>query len=175
MFFRYGHSIVLHNKLFYVFGGRDVLTSEASDEMWTFDPSTSLWKQISYLDSGHRLRTNSSVLALWGHTANTVELTGGQNVMIVMFGFHAEYELSGFVFEYNFDTKKWTKVVTSGDRMEGAFGHTSTWDPDNRVCYLHGGFAYYQTSKKFSPTDVTFSYQPDSKFFKVLRYVYIGR
>lgn len=167
---RYGHSMVLHKNIIYVFGGRDVWTSDASDELWTFNPFTLAWKQISYsVDSGAMLPSNSSVLALWGHTANTVELEDGLNVMIVMFGFHTEYELSGFVFEYNFDTAIWTKVITSGDRMEGSFGHTSTWDPVNRLCYLHGGFSYHQGKTKFVNTDVTFSYQPDTKFFKILR------
>ena len=161
--------MVLNGSSIYVFGGREVLSGVTSDELWTYDIELRSWRRIMYqLSSNIILPQNLSLLMVWGHTANIIELLDGRTVMIVLFGYQTEYGFSGFVWEYDLNDERWTSVVTNGALIEGAYGHTTTWDPVSRLCFVHGGFSYIRAGV-YGISAALHSYQPDSKTFKVLR------
>ncbi|XP_039262630.2 attractin-like protein 1 [Styela clava] len=169
---RYGHSMIAFQNKLLIFGGRDVWTDQVKDELWEFNITTKRWTNVQYtvdfIDTSNNSTT--SPLTLWGHSGNLVQLDNGLNLMIVIFGFHPLFEYSGFVYEYNIDTQTWSRANTTGADVSASYGHSSAWDPVNKVIYIHGGISHLRAlTSTYGISDAAHSYDPENRIFKVLR------
>lgn len=162
--YRYGHSMVLDGETIIVFGGRDTTSKETFSEIWQFDIKTNNWTVVDYTIEFSD-NSNTAILSLWGHSATLVEFLNGSKIMVVMFGHNPLLEYSGFVFEYDISQRNWIIPEIEGANVNPTYGHTATWDPINKVIYVHGGYA----SMIFKVTDTMYRYDPYQRMFTVLR------
>ncbi|KAK3699055.1 hypothetical protein RRG08_041618, partial [Elysia crispata] len=146
---RYSHSVVFHERKFYLFGG--VSKGEVKADFWTFDMVTNKWTELA-----------QSPRDVAGHTSHVVN-----NMMVVIFGYSSHYSYSNKVLEYNFGTGKWTVVETTGALIHGGYGHVSVYDVQRDKIYVSGGY-FSRSSTTYNLTDRLYQYDPVKRDWFIL-------
>jgi len=119
---RYGHSMVVHNRCFYVYGGYDDFGYKCND-MYEFRPMSNKWNKV---------KTAGEAPERYHHSAVS---HGGS--MYLFGGSCTDMSLSSALFEYRFGTATWTRVPTHQRAPEPRWGHSS-FIHDNQL-YILGG------------------------------------
>lgn len=83
-------NFLLQNSIL-IYGGLKLNDYSITNEFWKFDVTSQSWSEIS--------SPRSLPPTLFGHTAHLVQMGGGKEFMIVIFGFHPEWRYSSFVFQ----------------------------------------------------------------------------
>ena len=161
---RYEHSTVVWNNSLFVFGGKLIENETTVGELWKYDVLSHNWSLVEYEIGFNRSKSN---LKLAGHSADLVTFDNGTEVMIVMFGYHPTIGFSPFIYEYDPSSKTWFLPLTNGAIIKGLFAHTTVYDPDEQLIYVHGGMHLSGKNNAYS-TDQTLSYNLTSRQFSML-------
>ncbi|CDQ78011.1 unnamed protein product [Oncorhynchus mykiss] len=140
---RYGHSLALYQDDIYMYGGKlEAGSGNVTDELWVFNIPSRTWslKNPSSLVQGQPY-------AVEGHSAHLAELTNGDVVMVVLFGYSPVYSYISKVQEYNIRTNSWQVPETNGAIVQGGYGHSSVYDSSSRCVYVHGGYKALPANK----------------------------
>jgi len=150
-----GHSVATDGHKLFIYGGMAM--------------NNSILRALSVIDT----RTNSLVtlspenvpkaddefvapIATAGHTANIV----GSH-MYIFLGYNPRYGYIDFVQKFNLADNSWTFVAKKGSSISGRIGHTSTYDPVDKLVYIYGGYnAKHQTN--------LYSFDPYSEIWKLI-------
>ncbi|XP_078488466.1 attractin-like protein 1 isoform X2 [Ciona intestinalis] len=130
---RYDHTMVVWQENLYIYGG-SLSSHIITNEMWMYNTTISTWKKIIANKT-----FDFEIPSLKGHTAHSVKLKNGRDVILVFFGYHPGWKFSPFVFEFDFINNLWSKVPTTGAMPIGRYGHASVHDQDTNNVYVHGG------------------------------------
>ncbi|MEQ2284854.1 Attractin-like protein 1 [Ameca splendens] len=96
---RYGHSLAAYQDDIYMFGGKlEASWGNVTDELWVFNIPSRTWQRRSPAAGSP---TQAQVYAVEGHTAHCVQLSTGETVMLVIFGYSPIYSYISNVQEYN--------------------------------------------------------------------------
>ncbi|CAB1343765.1 unnamed protein product, partial [Coregonus sp. 'balchen'] len=127
----------------YMYGGKlEAGSGNVTDELWVFNIPSRTWslKNPSSLVQGQPY-------AVEGHSAHLAELTNGDVVMVVLFGYSPVYSYISKVQEYNIRTNSWQVPETNGAIVQGGYGHSSVYDSSSRCVYVHGGYKALPANK----------------------------
>ena len=130
---RYGHSVVLHDNIIYMYGGV-MRSGNVSHELWSFNLSTRAWGKET-VTKGRCLGELCGELRCAGHTATLVE-----NRMMIIFGHSPKYGFLDTVQEYHFGTREWSIIETNGYPVKGGYGHSAVFDKSNKKIFVYGGY-----------------------------------
>uniref|UniRef100_A0A4W5LSM9 Attractin like 1 n=1 Tax=Hucho hucho TaxID=62062 RepID=A0A4W5LSM9_9TELE len=161
---RYGHSLALYQDNIYMYGGKlEAGSGNVTDELWVFNIPSGTWS----------LRTPSSLVqgqpyAVEGHSAHLTELTNGDLVMVVIFGYSPVYSYISKVQEYNIRTNSWQVPETNGAIVQGGYGHSSVYDSSGRCVYVHGGYKALPANK-YGLVDELYRYEVQTRTWMILR------
>uniref|UniRef100_A0A674EZD3 Attractin-like protein 1 n=1 Tax=Salmo trutta TaxID=8032 RepID=A0A674EZD3_SALTR len=161
---RYGHSLALYQDDIYMYGGKlEAGSGNVTDELWVFNIPSRTWS----------LRTPSSLVqgqpyAVEGHSAHLTELTNGDLVMVVIFGYSPVYSYISKVQEYNIRTNSWQVPETNGAIVQGGYGHSSVYDSSGRCVYVHGGYKALPANK-YGLVDELYRYEVQTRTWMILR------
>lgn len=107
---RYGHSMVLYNRSFYIYGGYDDYGYKCND-LYEYRPLTNKWCRVTTLGQPPE-RYHHSAVAFSGS-------------MYVFGGNSGEPSTASALFEYRFGTATWTRIPTQNKPPEPRWGHSS--------------------------------------------------
>uniref|UniRef100_A0A8C8H7F0 Attractin-like protein 1 n=2 Tax=Oncorhynchus tshawytscha TaxID=74940 RepID=A0A8C8H7F0_ONCTS len=161
---RYGHSLALYQDDIYMYGGKlEAGSGNVTDELWVFNIPSRTWS----------LRTPSSLVqgqpyAVEGHSAHLTELTNGDLVMVIIFGYSPVYSYISKVQEYNIRTNSWQVPETNGAIVQGGYGHSSAYDSSGRCVYVHGGYKALPANK-YGLVDELYRYEVQTRTWMILR------
>ncbi|XP_014667846.1 PREDICTED: attractin-like protein 1 [Priapulus caudatus] len=130
----WGHSLVHYrdeegdDDQLWLYGG--YIGNTAIADLWMYSITNNTWSHMSTQGN-----TNQN-LAVFGHTATVVG-----DIMVIIFGHHPIYGYINTVQEFNFKSREWRLVETSGGKPRGTYGHTSVFDERTGYIYVHGGIA----------------------------------
>ena len=130
---RYGHSVVLHDNIIYMYGGV-MRSGHVSKELWSFNMSTQVWGKET-VTKGRCLGELCGELRCAGHTATLVE-----NRMMIIFGHSPKYGFLDTVQEYHFGTREWSIIETNGYPVKGGYGHSAVFDKSTKKIFVYGGY-----------------------------------
>ncbi|KAL7876963.1 hypothetical protein SRHO_G00036060, partial [Serrasalmus rhombeus] len=148
----------------YMFGGKLVgSTGDVTNELWVFNTASRSWT----------LRTPSvlvpaQLFAVEGHTAHIVEMSHGEPVMLVLFGYSPIYSYISHIQLYNLRTNSWLLVETRGARVQGSYGHSSVYDDSSHSIYVHGGYKA-PSSNKYGLVDHLHRYHIHTRTWFILK------
>ncbi|MEQ2189507.1 hypothetical protein GOODEAATRI_026021, partial [Goodea atripinnis] len=114
---------------------------------------------------GHSLAAYQ-VYAVDGHTAHCVQLSSGETVMLVIFGYSPIYSYISNVQEYNLRSKVWLLPETKGAIPQGGYGHSSTYDSSSSSIYVHGGYKALPAGK-YGLVDDLYRYDPSLIYLEI--------
>ncbi|KAL0964523.1 hypothetical protein UPYG_G00325100 [Umbra pygmaea] len=161
---RYGHSLALHQDNIYMYGGKlEAGSGNVTDELWVFNIPRRTWS----------LKTPGSPVqeqpyAVEGHSAHLAELTNGDSVMVVIFGYSPIYSYVSKVQEYNIRTNTWQVPESHGAMVQGGYGHSSVYDRSSRCVYVHGGYKALPANK-YGLVDELYRYEVPTRTWVILR------
>uniref|UniRef100_A0AAR2J9J2 Attractin-like 1a n=1 Tax=Pygocentrus nattereri TaxID=42514 RepID=A0AAR2J9J2_PYGNA len=161
---RYGHSLALYQDDLYMFGGKLAgSTGDVTNELWVFNTASRSWT----------LRTPSvlvpaQLFAVEGHTSHIVEMSHGEPVMLVLFGYSPIYSYISHIQQYNLRTNSWLLVETRGARVQGSYGHSSVYDDSSHSIYVHGGYKA-PSSNKYGLVDHLHRYHIHTRTWFILK------
>uniref|UniRef100_G3PBV2 Attractin like 1 n=1 Tax=Gasterosteus aculeatus aculeatus TaxID=481459 RepID=G3PBV2_GASAC len=162
--YRYGHSLALYQDDIYMFGGKlEAKSANVTDEMWVFNIPRRTWSP--------RTPAPPPPYALEGHSAHVVELAGGEQVMLVFFGYSPTYGYVNKVQEYNIGSNAWQVVPAEGAAVQGGYGHSSAYDQAAGCVFVHGGYKPLN-NKKHGLVDHMYRYHVHTKTCDVARYLH---
>ncbi|XP_074640642.1 attractin-like protein 1 [Tubulanus polymorphus] len=152
---RYGHTVVLNQKMVYMYGGN--INGDITNELWRFDLVSNTWMKLNS-SSG-----NDLPIAVAGHTAHLIG-----NAMIVIFGHSHIYGYTNLVQEFNIDRGNWSLAVTNGAIVKGGYGHSSVYDAVTGSILVHGGY-HSLTATSYYLSDTLYSYKHISNTWRIMR------
>ncbi|XP_072533473.1 attractin-like protein 1 isoform X2 [Salminus brasiliensis] len=161
---RYGHTLALYQDDIYMFGGKlEGISGNVTDELWVFNTQSRSWI----------LRTPTVVAlaqlyAVEGHTAHIVEMSHGEPVMIVLFGYSPIYSYVSHIQQYSLRTNSWLIVETRGARVQGGYGHSSVYDGSSHSLYVHGGYKALSFNK-YGLVDHLYCYDVHTRTWFILK------
>ncbi|XP_035981975.1 attractin-like protein 1 [Fundulus heteroclitus] len=159
--YRYGHSLALYQDDIYMFGGKlEAGPANITDELWLFNIPTRTWSP--------RKASPAPLCALEGHTAHVVELSNGDPVMLIFFGYSPIYSYTNKVQEYNIRSNSWQVVSVGGAVVQGGYGHTSVYDEASGCVYVHGGYKAL-SNNKYGLVDHMYRYSVGTRTWLILR------
>jgi len=130
----------------WMFGGRWGETGSddgefiAYDELWTFDPRTRSWEELSPEGDSPPARVNFSMA--WDSTREVLWIWGGS---IVQNGaFHSANDL----WKYDPGSNRWSEVRVDSPAPEARLYHSLVYDPKRDELVLYGG-----TDESFAPSE----------------------
>ncbi|XP_015239606.1 PREDICTED: attractin-like protein 1 isoform X2 [Cyprinodon variegatus] len=157
--YRYGHSLALYQDDIYMFGGKlEGGAANITDELWLFNIPTRTWSP----------RKPAPLYAVEGHTAHVVELSNGDPVMLVFFGYSPIYSYINKVQEYNIRSNSWQVVPVGGAVVQGGYGHSSVYDEASGCVYVHGGYKAL-SNNKYGLVDHMYHYSVGTRTWLILR------
>uniref|UniRef100_A0A673ZDZ3 Attractin like 1 n=1 Tax=Salmo trutta TaxID=8032 RepID=A0A673ZDZ3_SALTR len=148
----------------YMYGGKlEAGSGNVTDELWVFNIPSRTWslKNPSSLVQGQPY-------AVEGHSAHLAELTNGDVVMVVLFGYSPVYSYISKVQEYNIRTNSWQVPETNGAIVQGGYGHSSVYDSSSRCVYVHGGYKALPANK-YGLVDELYRYEVQTQTWMILR------
>ncbi|KAL3095437.1 hypothetical protein niasHS_007536 [Heterodera schachtii] len=157
---RYDHSVVLHKKKLYVFGGV-INQKKTTNEFWEFDMVTNRWNLLSSLNAS----TLDLPMALAGHSAHVIG-----NEMHILFGYNP---FEGYMFTpqiYSFETGRWRWGAVDPS-VQGRFGHASAQFAEfngEEMVLIHGGYNAPINSYSYSISDELLLYEPKRQIWNNL-------
>ncbi|MEQ2248099.1 Attractin-like protein 1, partial [Ilyodon furcidens] len=159
--YRYGHSLALYQEDIYMFGGKlEAGPANITDELWLFNIPTRTWSP--------RKPVPAPLYALEGHTAHVVELSNGDPVMLIFFGYSPIYSYTNKVQEYNIRSNSWQVVSVGGAVVQGGYGHSSVYDEASGCVYVHGGYKAL-SNNKYGLVDHMYRYSVGARTWLILR------
>ncbi|XP_038159063.1 attractin-like protein 1 isoform X1 [Cyprinodon tularosa] len=157
--YRYGHSLALYQDDIYMFGGKlEGGPANITDELWLFNIPTRTWSP----------RKPAPLYAVEGHTAHVVELSNGDPVMLIFFGYSPIYSYINKVQEYNIRSNLWQVVSVGGAVVQGGYGHSSVYDEASGCVYVHGGYKAL-SNNKYGLVDHMYRYSVGTRTWLILR------
>ncbi|XP_071792859.1 attractin-like isoform X3 [Asterias amurensis] len=153
---RFGHSAVLYQDAFYIYGG-SLSSKTVTNELVIFNVTSSTWFRPNTTDSG------VPPIGVEGHSAHVYNQT-----MLVLFGYSPQYGYTNMVQEYNLVNQTWVIAETTGVQVIGTYGHSSVLDPGKNVIYVHAGFSVAMKSSSEFMTDSLYQYDLVKKEWRVL-------
>lgn len=82
-----------------MFGGKlEASWGNVTDELWVFNVPSRTWQRRSPFVGSP---TQAQVYAVEGHTAHCVQLSSGETIMLVIFGYSPIYSYVSSIQEYN--------------------------------------------------------------------------
>lgn len=154
-----GHSVVVKGSKLFIYGGM-AINNSVLDTLSVFETTNQTLTEIS--NRGRRGPEDkfSIPMASVGHSANIVNDT-----MYVFLGYNPIFGYLNFVQKYNIAENKWTLVERKGSFITGCIGHTTVYDPNDRLIYLYGGHHAQRMSSLYSfdvSTEIWTLLQPGS-------------
>ncbi|XP_017848030.1 attractin-like protein 1 isoform X2 [Drosophila busckii] len=168
---RYGASIVMYGDKIYMYGGV-VKGQGISNELWAFDVSAKSWENITVKAQGCNSSESSMCgpLHVAGHTATLVPGFGDKNnyqYMVVIFGHSPQYGYLNTVQEFNFATREWKLLQTSGYVVKGGYGHSAAYDFLTEKVYVYGGIVSESDASQVLSSRL-FAYEPSTRLWTLL-------
>lgn len=140
-----GHSVAAKGHKIFIYGGI-ALNNTILDTLTVLDTKT--YSLISLPDgkTGETLE-NAFIapLAVTGHTANIID-----GYMFVFLGYNPIYGYINLVQKFNLANNTWSFIDQKGSSIEGMIGHSSSYDPVDRLVYLYGGHDVHASKKLYS-------------------------
>ncbi|XP_005804448.1 attractin-like protein 1 [Xiphophorus maculatus] len=163
---RYGHSLAAFQDDIYMFGGKlEASWGNVTDELWVFNMPSRSWQRRSPVVGSP---AQAHVYAVEGHTAHCVQLSSGETIMLVIFGYSPIYSYISNVQEYNLRSKVWLVPETKGAVPQGGYGHSSSFDSSSSSVYVHGGYKALPAGK-YGLVDDLYRYEVNSRTWFILR------
>ncbi|XP_007574327.1 attractin-like protein 1 [Poecilia formosa] len=163
---RYGHSLAAFQDDIYMFGGKlEASWGNVTDELWVFNMPSRTWQRRSPVVGSP---AQTQVYAVEGHTAHCVQLSSGETIMLVIFGYSPVYSYISNVQEYNLRSKVWLVPETKGAVPQGGYGHSSTFDSSSSSVYVHGGYKALPAGK-YGLVDDLYRYDVNTRTWFILR------
>lgn len=129
-----GHSISLNGSKIFIYGGM-AMNNSILNSLTIFDTET---HALTSLAHNKRLKTPeeefSLPLALVGHSAIIVD-----EHMYIFLGYNPLYGYINVVQKYKISDGSWSLANRRGSSITGCIGHTTTYDPVDKLIYLYGG------------------------------------
>lgn len=119
---RYGHTMSIHNRNIFVFGGYDDFGYRCND-LYEYRPTSNTWRKVKTIGDAPERYHHSAVIHMGS--------------MYVFGGSVADMSTATALFEYRFGTATWTRVPTQNKAPEGRWGHSSF--VHNNQLYIVGG------------------------------------
>ncbi|XP_023034074.1 attractin-like protein 1 isoform X2 [Drosophila willistoni] len=168
---RYGASTVMYGDKIFLYGGV-VKGQGISNELWAFDVSAKTWELIAVKTDTCNATgaTMCGPLRVAGHTATLVPGFGDKNnyqYMVVIFGHSPQYGYLNTVQEFNFGTREWRIVQTSGYVVKGGYGHSSAYDFLTEKVYVYGGIVSESESSQVLSSRL-YAYEPSTRIWTIL-------
>ncbi|XP_023308777.2 attractin [Lucilia cuprina] len=170
---RYGMSTVMYGDKIFMYGGV-VKGSGISNELWAFDVSAKTWENITVnAEPCNTLSTPYAMcgpLHVTGHTATLVPSFGDKHsypYMVVIFGRSPQYGYLNTVQEFNFGTREWKIVETSGYVVKGGFSHSAAYDYLTEKIYVYGGIVSESEASQYITTRL-YAYSPSTHTWTLL-------
>ncbi|XP_066535250.1 attractin-like protein 1 [Hoplias malabaricus] len=161
---RYGHSLALYQDDIYMFGGKlEGSSGKVTDELWVFNTASRSWtlRNPSVL-------MNAPLYAVEGHTAHIIQMSNGEPVMIVLFGYSPIYSYISHVQQYNLRTNSWQLVEAQGAQVQGSYRHSSVYEESSRSIYVHGGYKA-PSFNKYGLVDHLYRYHVHTQTWLILK------
>ncbi|XP_017143549.1 attractin-like protein 1 [Drosophila miranda] len=170
---RYGSSTVMYGDKIFMYGG--VIKGQGiSNELWAFDVSAKTWENITVRTDACNVTTGPSgmcgPLHVVGHTATLVPGFGDKNnyqYMVVIFGHSPHYGYLNTVQEFNFGSREWRIVQTSGFVVKGGYGHSAAYDFLTEKVYVYGGIVSESESSQVLSSRL-YAYEPSTRIWSLL-------
>lgn len=170
---RYGMSTVMHGDKIFMYGGV-VAGSGITNELWAYDISARTWENITVKAepcfTGDNQYAMCSPLHVTGHTATLVPSSGDKHsyhYMVVIFGRSPQYGYLNTVQEFNFGTREWKIVETSGYVVKGGFSHSAAYDKLTEKIYVYGGIVSESEANQYI-TPRLYAYTPSTRTWSLL-------
>ena len=160
---RYGHSFVYYKNKLYMFGG--LVKKIVENTLWEFDISVVNKTKNPWTILKPTINLASDLVAVVGHSAHVV--AGG--MMYVIFGHSPVYGYTNFIQIYDIENNKWNKVTeTKGAVVKGGYGHSSVYDAEKGIIYVHGGHVS-GSSSTYMLLDMLYSFEIKTNTWTLLR------
>eukprot|EP00111_Clytia_hemisphaerica_P016497 TCONS_00048912-protein len=139
------HCSFIFQDLMYIHGGVD--KGGPSDDLWTFNFTSSTWKQVP-LKKSFDLDVRLS-----GHTCTKVEL------FVYLIGGYAPSDgLSEFVYYIDLASHRINVIKFNDLEPVGIYLHVAIYDKETDYIYLHGGVSFYDDEIK--PSNQMYAFRP---------------
>ncbi|CAH1784738.1 unnamed protein product, partial [Owenia fusiformis] len=154
---RYGHSLILHDGAIYLYGG--LIYNTISNELWKYTINENTWELLN-----PKMNSSIPLYAVVGHTAHIIG-----DVMYVIFGHSPTYGYLNTVLEFNLKGNlTWKVAETTGAIVKGGYGHSSVYDSESKLIYIHGGY-HSHSATKYVLADDLYAYDPAKRTWTFLR------
>ncbi|KAH8291888.1 hypothetical protein KR054_001951 [Drosophila jambulina] len=171
---RYGASTVMYGDKIFMYGGV-VKGQGITNELWAFDVSARTWANISVRSDSSCNATGGTTamcgpLHVAGHTATLVPGFGDKNnyqYMVVIFGHSPNYGYLNTVQEFNFGSREWRIIPTTGYVVKGGYGHSAAYDFLTEKVYIYGGIVSESESSQVLSSRL-YSYEPATRVWSLL-------
>ncbi|KAM7361502.1 attractin-like protein 1 isoform 1-T2 [Cochliomyia hominivorax] len=170
---RYGMSTVMYGDKIFMYGGV-VKGTGITNELWAFDVSAKTWENITVnAEPCNTLSTPYAMcgpLHVTGHTATLVPGFGDKHsyrYMVVIFGRSPQYGYLNTVQEFNFGTREWKIVETTGYVVKGGFSHSAAYDYLTEKIYVYGGIVSESEASQYITTSL-YAYSPSTRTWTLL-------
>uniref|UniRef100_A0A8C6LXM6 Attractin-like 1b n=1 Tax=Nothobranchius furzeri TaxID=105023 RepID=A0A8C6LXM6_NOTFU len=159
---RYGHSLSAYQDDIYMFGGKlEASWGNVTEELWVFNIPSRTWQRRTPVVGSP---AQAQIYAVEGHTAHCVQLSSGETIMLVIFGYSPIYSYISNVQEYNLKSNIWLVPETKGAIPQGGYGHSSTYDSASGSIYIHGGYKALPANK-YGLVDDLYRYDMNTRTF----------
>uniref|UniRef100_A0A8C6NVB4 Attractin-like 1b n=1 Tax=Nothobranchius furzeri TaxID=105023 RepID=A0A8C6NVB4_NOTFU len=163
---RYGHSLSAYQDDIYMFGGKlEASWGNVTEELWVFNIPSRTWQRRTPVVGSP---AQAQIYAVEGHTAHCVQLSSGETIMLVIFGYSPIYSYISNVQEYNLKSNIWLVPETKGAIPQGGYGHSSTYDSASGSIYIHGGYKALPANK-YGLVDDLYRYDMNTRTWFILR------
>lgn len=168
---RYGMSTVMHGDKIFMYGGV-IKGAGITNELWVYDVSTKTWDNITVITEPCPATAYAMCgpLHVTGHSATLVPSFGDKHsyrYMVVIFGRSPQYGYLNTVQEYNFSTREWKIVETSGYVVKGGFSHSAAYDILTEKIYVYGGIVSESEANQYI-TPRLYAYSPSTRTWFLL-------
>lgn len=151
-----GHSIAISGDKIYIYGGM-AMNNSILNSLTVFDSRA---RTLTSLSHSKRSKTTdeefSLPLAVVGHSAVIVD-----DCMYIFLGYNPLYGYINMVQKYNLTNGSWSLTKRRGSSIVGCIGHTSTYDPVDKLVYVFGGHHTRQLNGLYS-------FEPKTEIWTVL-------
>ncbi|XP_065078697.1 multiple epidermal growth factor-like domains protein 8 [Ochlerotatus camptorhynchus] len=151
---RYFHAaeIIFSKQAIYIYGGlsRNQSSYIVLDDFWQFGLQTQRWSMVT--------QNGSKPPPLAGHTMTLVK-EADKEILLIIGGFSVAGGMHNHIWMFDLSSNSWSKVLTTGAKPTGIFGHSTVCHPTKQILYLFGGILYSGGRTKVSHKLYAFSFK----------------
>ncbi|EDS32341.1 laminin subunit gamma-3 [Culex quinquefasciatus] len=134
---RYFHAaeMIMSKQAIYIYGGlsRNQTDHLVLDDFWQFGLQSQRWSIVN--------QKGSKPPQLAGHSMTLIK-EAEKEVLLVIGGFSVSAGLSTHIWMFDLGSNSWSKVLTTGGKPAGIFGHSAVCHPSKQILYIFGGIVY---------------------------------